>query len=148
MNVSEVFFTAGNALILPCWALLIFFPNSKATRILFERELVIPALVLAVLYGGVAIPGLMSNPSGFAALMKPTLQGVSGLLSSEGGASAGWIHYLCFDLLIGVAVWKTARKEGQRFLWVSPVLGLVLMLGPLGWLVHQSVSGILHVVRK
>jgi hypothetical protein len=72
----------------------------------------------------------------------PTLPGVQALLGSPGGASAGWIHYLCFDLFIGALVWRTALRRGQSFAWVSPLLILVLMVGPLGWLSYEAVSWI------
>jgi hypothetical protein len=142
MSTIEFLFSAGNAFVLPCWALLIFFPNSKLTRFLFEDSRFSPALVLAVFYAFSVVPALLLNPDALAVLARPTLNGVQVLLSSEQGAAAGWIHYLCFDLLIGITIWKTARKKHQSFLWVSPVLVLVLMLGPLGWLIHQGGSSI------
>jgi hypothetical protein len=64
------------------------------------------------------------------------------LLGSPGGAAAGWIHYLCFDLLVGILIWRSALRREQSFRWVSPVLLLVLMVGPLGWLAYETMSWI------
>lgn len=140
MSPAEVWFTIGNALILPFWGLLFFFPRSKATEWVFERSRVSPLHLLALIYAIAVVPALVSNPEGLAALARPTLEGVKGLLGSDAGASAGWIHYLCFDLFVGVAVWKSARERKHSFSWVSPVLGLVLMFGPLGWLTYEGIS--------
>lgn len=104
--------------------------------------------LLALIYALTVVPALVSHPESLAALAQPTLEGVKGLFGSDAGAAAGWIHYMCFDLFVGLAVWKSARERGQGFFWVSPVLGLVLMFGPLGWLAYESISGIVRWRRK
>jgi hypothetical protein len=139
MGAAEFLFTVGNLLILPCWALLIFLPHARITVFLFDHPRVPPALILAALYGFAVVPALMAHPGALSALARPTLAGVRELMGSEQGLAAGWIHYLCFDLLIGISVWRSARQEGRSFLWVSPVLALVLMLGPLGWLLDRII---------
>lgn len=144
MSSAEVWFTLGNAIILPFWGMLFLFPSSKATQWVFERSKVSPLHLLAVIYAITVVPALVSNPESLAALARPTLEGVKGLLGSDTGAAAGWIHYLCFDLFVGVAVWKSARERKHSFSWVSPVLGLVLMFGPLGWLTYEGISGIIR----
>lgn len=140
MNTAELWFNIGNALILPFWGMLFFMPQSKATDWVFQRSKVSPLHLLALIYAITVIPALLSNPENLAALARPTLEGVKGLLGSDAGAAAGWIHYLCFDLFVGVAVWKSARDRKHGFFWVSPVLGLVLMFGPLGWLTYELIS--------
>ncbi len=142
MNVPEIWFLLGNVLILPCWALLLFFPQSSLAVRVFHRSRFSPLHLLGLIYLFVVVPSLWNSPESMAELARPTLEGVKALLGSESGAAAGWIHYLCFDLFVGVAVWRSARERSQSFLWVSPVLVLVLMLGPLGWLSYEAVSGV------
>ena len=65
-----------------------------------------------------------------------TLTGVQQLLSTPGGATVGWIHYLAFDLFVGLWVARNADKYGfARWLQI-PILLFVLMLGPLGLVLY------------
>ncbi len=140
MKSAEFLFTIGNALILPCWALIIFFPRSRVTDRVFRRSGFSPLHLLALIYVLAVVPALLASPEALVALARPTLEGVMALLGTESGAAAGWIHYLCFDLFVGVTVWKTAAERAHSFLWVSPILAMVLMLGPLGWLCYEVTS--------
>jgi hypothetical protein len=134
----EALFKLGNLIIMPLWLLLFFAPNSRWAEKLFAGRYVL--LLLAVLYALAVVPALGSNPQFLTALLNPTMSGVQMLLSSDGGASAGWIHYLCFDLFVALEIRERAKERNHSFWWVSPVFFLVLMLGPLGWLVFELVS--------
>ena len=140
MNAAyfETLFKVGNVLIMPLWLLLFFAPKSRWAEKLFASRDVL--LLLAALYGMAVVPALGSNPQFLTALLNPTMSGVQMLLSSEGGASAGWIHYLCFDLFVALEIRQRAQVRNHSFWWVSPVFFLVLMLGPLGWLIFELVS--------
>ena len=140
LQLESTLFTLSNAWIIPFWALLIFAPNSKVTTSIFETVRFNPMHILAVIYGVLVSQTVIFSPQSLAVLAQPTLEGVQQLLGSPSGAAAGWIHYLCFDLYVGTQVWKAARARKHRFLWVSPVLFLVLMLGPLGWLIFEVSS--------
>jgi hypothetical protein len=139
---APVLFGLGNLLILPCWLLLIAAPRSRAARYLFDRDGLAPMHVLAAMYAAVVLPALAADPAAFAALARPELPGVQALLGAPAGAAAGWLHFLCFDLLVGVQVRARALERGQSFAWVGPLLALVLMLGPLGWLTYETISAI------
>lgn len=68
-----------------------------------------------------------------------TLAGVATLFQDPWILLAGWIHYLAFDLLIGV--WET-RDAATRNLphWrIVPCLFLTFMFGPAGWLLYLCV---------
>ena len=65
-----------------------------------------------------------------------TLAGVQQLLASPGGATVGWIHYLAFDLFVGLWVARNADKYGfARWLQI-PILFFVLMIGPFGLILY------------
>lgn len=142
MAPYELIFNLGNALILPCWVLLVFFPHAKITRWVFEVSKFNPLHVLAVFYAACVLPSLGNDPQAAETLARPTLEGLARMFASSQSIAAGWLHYLCFDLVVGVSLWKKARLAKQRFLWVSPVLLGVLMLGPVGWLLYELLSAI------
>jgi hypothetical protein len=134
----ETIFSIANVCVLPFWALLIFAPKTRWSARVFRWPWA--ALLLAMFYAVVVIPGVVSDPEILAQLARPTLAGVGNLLGTPLGAAAGWIHFLSFDLFVGIWVWRRAMTEGESFLWVSPILALILMLGPLGWLLYTVVA--------
>jgi hypothetical protein len=94
--------------------------------------------LLACTYAVIIIPlmtGLIDGGSGGTPDFS-TLAGVQQLLASPGGATVGWIHYLAFDLFVGLWVARNADKYGFAR-WVQiPILLFVLMLGPLGLVLY------------
>jgi hypothetical protein len=142
MSVPSLAFELAGFPLIAFWFFLIFIPRSKATRLLFEYKL--PMLYMALLYTFVIGYGLITDPIALKVLLNPSLSGVQGLLSSEIGASAGWIHFLCFDLLIGSYIWKKSMRFDHSALVIAPILFFTLMLGPFGWLCFE----ILHWVKK
>jgi hypothetical protein len=61
------------------------------------------------------------------------------LFTDQRVALAGWIHYLAFDLFVGL--WIAARSDELRIsrLVQAPVLVVTFMFGPLGFLLFQSI---------
>jgi hypothetical protein len=54
------------------------------------------------------------------------------LFDSRGGATIGWIHYLAFDLFVGIWAARNADRRGIHRLVQAPILFFIFMLGPLG----------------
>ncbi|MEM6513407.1 MAG: ABA4-like family protein [Pseudomonadota bacterium] len=135
-----VFEVAGAPLLL-FWALIVFLPTWSWTERIYRTRL--PMLYLAVMYSVIVIYGLVTEPAMFATLLRPDLAGVQTLLSTEIGATAGWIHFLCFDLLVATLIWRRALDKAHSFIWVSPVMLLTLFLAPMGWLVFEALSYLL-----
>ena len=54
-------------------------------------------------------------------------------------ALAGWVHYLAFDLFVGL--WIAARADAMRLSLVvqAPILTATFMFGPLGLLLFHGV---------
>ncbi len=54
------------------------------------------------------------------------------LFATKGGATIGWIHYLAFDLFVGL--WVARNADRHHYLrWIQIIiLFFVLMVGPLG----------------
>jgi hypothetical protein len=55
---------------------------------------------------------------------------------------AGWVHYLCFDLLVGTWEVEDARARGIPHLVVVPCLVLTFLFGPAGWLLYKGVASV------
>jgi hypothetical protein len=62
-----------------------------------------------------------------------SLAGVMALFDSKGGATIGWIHYLAFDLFVGIWAARNADRRGIARWMQIPVLPFIFLLGPLGW---------------
>jgi hypothetical protein len=53
------------------------------------------------------------------------------------------VHFLAFDLFVGRWVYLDARERGLSPWLVSPVLVLVLMVGPLGLATYLGLRAVL-----
>lgn len=53
--------------------------------------------------------------------------------------TAGWLHYLAFDLFIGTWIVRDAAARGMAMWWVLPCLPLTFLFGPLGLLLWFAV---------
>ena len=112
-----------------------------------KRERVVPfvffagAVLLLCLYAGLIIPlmaGWISDggPVGRPPADFTTLAGVMALFDSPGGATIGWIHYLAFDLFVGIQIARNADAHViSRWLQV-PILFFTFMAGPIGLLLY------------
>ncbi len=128
----ELIFTIANSYALVMWLILAVAPR---------REMVLKAVfcggvgLLALTYAVIIIPLMTGLIEGGGSIGSPdftTLAGVQALLSSEGGATIGWIHYLAFDLFVGIWIASNADRHGIHRIIQIPFLFFTLMLGPFG----------------
>jgi hypothetical protein len=61
-----------------------------------------------------------------------SLQGVMKLFTSPWGVTAGWIHYLAFDMFIGSWELSNGQKHGLNHFLIIPCLLLTFFFGPIG----------------
>jgi hypothetical protein len=134
----DMIFGFANAWALLCWVILALAP---------KREIVVPivffagSVLLACLYAGLIIPlmaGLISDggPTGRPAADLTSLAGVMALFESPGGATIGWIHYLAFDLFVGIWIARNADAHKISRWLQAPILFFTLMAGPIGLLLY------------
>lgn len=71
-----------------------------------------------------------------------SLNGVMELFTDKTAVTAGWVHYLAFDLLTGIWIKKNAQKYNIHHLILVPCLLLTFMLGPMGLLLYLLVRSI------
>ena len=133
MTPTEVFSIASMITML-MWILMIFLSKWKVTRFLIDFK-VIP-LALAFIYAiyifqAIQIGGMMDFGS---------LKSVMALFTEENAVLAGWVHYLAFDLLIGM--WMLDQNKELRInqLIMAPCLFLTFMLGPIGFLLFMIIK--------
>ncbi len=127
MIQASSLFSALSTLTMLSWVALILAPKSKPTRLLV-RSFLIPG-ILSAFYALVILFKFSQLEGGFG-----KLEDVQKLLSQPWGATVGWIHYLAFDLFVGI--WIVARAEANKVshVFVAPLLFATFMLGPIGFL--------------
>ncbi|MDB5525626.1 MAG: hypothetical protein JWM58_3389 [Rhizobium sp.] len=59
---------------------------------------------------------------------------VRALFLSDAGLLAGWIHYLAFDLFVGMWIASEADRTGMSRILQAPLLVATFMFGPIGLL--------------
>ena len=134
----ETLFQLSNLLVMPFWVLMIFLPHWQWTkRIAGSPWIAAPA---ALLYAVLVLPNALSL---LPVLMNPSLAGITALLSTPEAATIAWVHFLAFDLFVGRWVYLDSRDRTITAWVVSPVLLVVLMLGPLGFLLYLIVQAFL-----
>ncbi len=125
-----LFNLAGPAIL--AWVFLIFAPKWRGTQWL-ARTAVVPAL-LCLLYV-VGVVWLISN-AGFGFIRDfGNADGVAKLMAQRDIALVAWIHFLAFDQVIGIFIYRDNMHHRYVPIPVqSVILFLTLMLGPLGFL--------------
>jgi heme A synthase len=65
-----------------------------------------------------------------------SLDGVMTLFQNKTLLTAGWVHYLAFDLMVGTWIKRNSLKYGINHWLIIPCLLFTFMLGPVGLLVY------------
>ncbi len=137
----DAIFGAANMLAMLSWAALILLPRW-------------PALLSALLYlivGGLSLLYSVLIVSFMAGWIDPgagdpggsfsTIEGVQALFSTKGGLTLGWVHYLAFDLFVGLWISRDADSKDFSRILQAPILLATFMAGPLGlflWLIVRE----------
>jgi hypothetical protein len=130
----NLLYLIANGVALVGWIVLAITPY----RFMLARPVITCiALLMAVLYVVLFTQVVGKGPGGFTSLPQVNL-----LFTQPGVMLAGWVHYLAFDILVGL--WE--REEGRR-IGVNRVLLIVclfftMMIGPAGWLLFMLVRAI------
>ncbi len=129
----EAIFGFANLYAMLCWAVLAFVPKREAYIVaLFYAGVGLLALAYTVLIVGLLGGTIDGGKGGGGPMDFTTLAGVQSLFDSQGGATIGWIHYLAFDLFVGIWAARNADRRGISRIIQVPVLFFILMAGPLG----------------
>lgn len=134
MTPAQVF-SIANMIAMPMWILMILLPKWKVTRSLIDYK-VIP-LILALIYAIYIFISL----SGGGGMDFGSLDSVMALFTKENAVLAGWVHYLAFDLLVGMWMIDQNKELGIHQLIMAPCLLGTFMLGPVGFLLFMILMG-------
>ena len=63
-----------------------------------------------------------------------SLDDVRAMFAVPGALTAGWVHYLAFDLFVGTWIAERSARLGLGHPWVIPLLLMTFLFGPLGLL--------------
>ena len=122
------------------WLLLAFAPRSpRILSFVMYAGVFLLCLLYLVLIAGFLSGGI--DPGGPGGGNFSSLAGVMKLFAAPGGATLGWVHYLAFDLFIGLWIARDADNKGFSRIIQFPFLFLTLMAGPVGlflWLIVRE----------
>lgn len=133
----EAIFGLANLWAMLCWAILAFAPKrEQLVTPLFLAGVGLLAASYAVLIVGL-LAGIIDGGSGGGAVPNlMTLAGVQALFDMQGGATIGWIHYLAFDLFVGIWAARNADRRGIGRIAQVPILFFIFMAGPFGLILY------------
>lgn len=126
----ETLFTLANAVAGLCWLPLIVAPHTRFT----QRISATPAAPLVFALAYVALVGVM--------VATPGEGGMDSLASLRAGFARdsvlllGWVHYLCFDMLVGFWEVRDSHRLGLSPWLVAPCLLFTFLLGPTGLVLY------------
>jgi hypothetical protein len=125
-------FALVNPLAALSWLALIVVPRRAA----IVAGVVVPVL-FALLYAALIGGHWSGTQGGFS-----TLPAVAQLFANPWLLLAGWVHYLCFDLLVGTWEVQDAQARGIPHLLVVPCLVLTFLFGPAGWVLYKGLASV------
>ncbi|RSK31851.1 DUF4281 domain-containing protein [Hymenobacter metallilatus] len=128
-------FSLANSVAMVGWVLLVLAPRWRVTRLLV-RSGALPLLLAggyALLIGSHYL-GAHASEGGFGSLAE-----VAALFRNPWALLAGWVHYLCFDLCLGIWESQDAERRGLPHWALVPCLLLTFLFGPVGLLLYALV---------
>jgi len=142
MNADILFSIFNTGVLLP-WLLMLVAPKWQLTQRLLDFPIF--PLLLGTAYLILLIMGLVTGfgaESGGAPLDFSSLDGVHAMFSKKEAVLVGWIHYLAFDLFIGMWELKDSQKNQIGHIWMVPCLIMTLMFGPVGLLLYWGIRSV------
>ncbi len=129
LDPAFAFGFANNFGLLAWAALLLSLFVPKLRRFVWPATQFAIPLAWAALYVVLLARGLPKAEGGF-----DSIEGVRGLFANDSALTAGWLHYLAFDLFVGTWIARDSAERGMHGLMVAPCLALTLLAGPAGLL--------------
>ena len=133
---TAAIFSLANTVAMPMWLLMIVLPKWRVTRFLIDYKVV--PIFLSLFY----VFYMFSHIDTGGALDFGSLASVMSLFTMEYAVMAGWVHYLAFDLLIGMWMINQNQQLGIHQLLMAPCLFATFMLGPVGFLLFMLIRTI------
>jgi hypothetical protein len=129
----EQLFGMANLAAIAGWGALLVLPRSRLVVGVLRFGLI---GALSLLYAGLAMAYFAAAGGGFG-----SIAAVRTLFASDPVLVAGWVHYLAFDLFVGIWIAERADALGLSRWLQAPILIATFMLGPLGLIVFLLWQG-------
>lgn len=142
-KTSAELFPLSNVSLLT-WILLLVFPSWQYTKYAALAAPVINALLYAA-----TLTYLLTHPAEDApAIDFSSLSGIVTAFRNPDGVLAGWLHYCCFDPLVGLGEVLDSQEQKVPHIFVVPCLLLTLLFGPVGFLSYITVRTVIVATRE
>lgn len=128
----DTVFLVANQLAVAGWLILLVSWFAPALRRAITMAII--PLLFAIAYTIIVLGSFGDSGGDFQ-----SLAGVMKLFTSPWAVTAGWIHYLCFDMFVGMWQFTDAKKQGLPFWLMLPVWFLTFMFGPVGFLLYALI---------
>lgn len=129
-------FRIGNMIAMAGWIWLALAP--RRWRLVFWVPQFLITGLLSAAYATLIVTSFGSAEGTFS-----SLEGVKQLFSNDYVLTAGWLHYLAFDLFIGCWIARQADAAGIHRLLQIPYFFATFMLGPIGFLLFILTRGLM-----
>jgi hypothetical protein len=145
MSMATIF-SIGNLTAATGWlALLVaLFMRRRREALFLYAGALLPTL-LASVYVGLLVTSWIGTP---AAPDFGSLAGVKALFATDAAMTAGWHHYLAFDLFVGTWIARDGLSRGLWPIALAPILILTFMLGPAGLLTYLGLRAVRQKVAS
>lgn len=134
MSISPaLLFKFANWAVLPGWGMLLCLPEHEYTpKVCTAIGCFVGCIYVYSLLNGQSIKGASFS----------TLKGVTAIFrkGDDFVANGCWVHYLAFDLLVGMLITQDSITNGISQWFMKPLLILTLMLGPSGFLAYTTLK--------
>ena len=114
------------------WAALVFLPRWTGTRVLCY----LTALGGSIVYVWLCAIQVERGDPTWDFQQLTTWDGVHELLSHKSVTLPAWLHYFCFDILVGLVIVRDSQSNGIWHLLVVPCVVLTFLAGPSGYLLY------------
>jgi hypothetical protein len=132
---ADKIFSLCNTAALVGWLLMVLAPRWFITKKLVLSG--IYPLLLGLVYLALIVTYFGDADGNFG-----SLQGVAQLFANPFALTAGWIHYLAFDMFIGAWEVNDSQKHSISHFLVIPCLFFTFMFGPIGLILYFIVRSV------
>lgn len=133
-------FSTANLLAMLAWVALIFGPRREIVFTILREGAV---GLLSLFYAALLIYLMVIAPApGGEGPDFTTIEGVRTIFATDAGLTLGWVHYLAFDLFVGLWVARNADSIALSRFVQAPILLATFLFGPFGLVIYLIVRRI------
>lgn len=129
---TETLFTIFNTGVLLPWLLLLVAPKWAFTQQMIQTKW--PIIILAIAYLSLLVIDFFTATNN--SIDFTSFDSIRAAFAREEVMLIGWIHYLAFDLFVGMWELKDGQTRQIPHYWMAPCLIFTLMYGPVGFLLY------------